>query len=156
MKKYHRLRSIETIDISCQCQYFSFKTLVSIVLGRSRKDPHSPHGGNFCRPEGEGRKIVSDNRKCIRTSKGDRGVNFQFPPWGWWMFSGMTHWVFGISPSLTNDKKALDWFNYLKENFELWCFEWRPFVRTFEEVSSGGQVNCMNLGFILVNIKATM
>jgi hypothetical protein len=23
------------------------------VLGRSRKDPHSPHGGNFCCPEGE-------------------------------------------------------------------------------------------------------
>jgi hypothetical protein len=23
------------------------------TLGRSRKDPHSPHGGNFCRPEGD-------------------------------------------------------------------------------------------------------
>jgi hypothetical protein len=23
-------------------------------MGRSRKDPHSPHGGNFCCPEGEG------------------------------------------------------------------------------------------------------
>jgi hypothetical protein len=53
----------------------------SIILGRSRKDPHSPHGGNFCRPEGEGRKNVSDS-KCIRTSKGGRGVNIQFPPWG--------------------------------------------------------------------------
>jgi hypothetical protein len=26
------------------------------IVGRSRKDPYSPHGGNFCRPEGEGRK----------------------------------------------------------------------------------------------------
>jgi hypothetical protein len=26
-------------------------------MGRSRKDPYSPpHGGNFCHPEGEGRK----------------------------------------------------------------------------------------------------
>ena len=25
-------------------------------MGRPRKDPYSPHGGNFCRPEGEGRK----------------------------------------------------------------------------------------------------
>ena len=42
-------------------------------MGRSRKDPHSPHRGNFCRPEGEGDKIVSDNSKCIRTSEGGRG-----------------------------------------------------------------------------------
>jgi hypothetical protein len=26
------------------------------LLGRSRKDPYSPHRGNFCRPEGELRK----------------------------------------------------------------------------------------------------
>jgi hypothetical protein len=51
-------------------------------MGHSRKDPHSPHRGNFCRPEGRGEKIVSDNSKCIRTSKGGRGVNFQFPLWG--------------------------------------------------------------------------
>jgi hypothetical protein len=25
-----------------------------MLLGRSRKDPHSPHGGNFCSPEGVG------------------------------------------------------------------------------------------------------
>ena len=31
---------------------------------------------------GRGEKIVSDNSKCIRTSEGGRGVNFQFPPWG--------------------------------------------------------------------------
>jgi hypothetical protein len=30
---------------------------------------------------GRGDKIVSDNSKCIRTSEGGRGVNFQFPPW---------------------------------------------------------------------------
>jgi hypothetical protein len=33
---------------------------------------------------GRGEKIVSDiNSKCIRTSEGGRGVNFQFPPWGY-------------------------------------------------------------------------
>ena len=32
-------------------------------MGRSRKDPHSPHRGNFCRPEGDGEKIDSDNSK---------------------------------------------------------------------------------------------
>jgi hypothetical protein len=31
-----------------------------------------------------GEKIVSDNSKCIRTPEGGRGVNFQFPPWGWY------------------------------------------------------------------------
>jgi hypothetical protein len=30
--------------------------IVKLALGHSRKDPHSPHGGNFCRPEREGRK----------------------------------------------------------------------------------------------------
>ncbi len=39
-------------------------------MGRSRKDPYSPHGGNFCRQEGREDKIVSDNSKCIRTSEG--------------------------------------------------------------------------------------
>jgi hypothetical protein len=24
-----------------------------VIMGRSRKDPYSPHRGNFCRPEGE-------------------------------------------------------------------------------------------------------
>ena len=33
---------------------------------------------------GRGEKIVSDNSKCIRTSEGGRGVNFLFPPWGWY------------------------------------------------------------------------
>ena len=33
---------------------------------------------------GRGDKIVSDNSKCIRTSEGGRGVNFQFPPWRWY------------------------------------------------------------------------
>jgi hypothetical protein len=32
-------------------------------MGRSRKDPHSPHRGNFCHSEGEGKKIVSDGRR---------------------------------------------------------------------------------------------
>jgi hypothetical protein len=33
---------------------------------------------------GRGDKIVSDNSKCIRTSEGGRGINFQFPLWGWY------------------------------------------------------------------------
>jgi hypothetical protein len=33
---------------------------------------------------GRGEEIISDNSKCIRTHEGDRGVNFQFPPWGWY------------------------------------------------------------------------
>jgi hypothetical protein len=57
-----------------------------MLLGRSRKDPHSPHGGNFCSPEGVGGgggggggdKIVSDNSKCIRTSEGGRGLTSNF------------------------------------------------------------------------------
>jgi hypothetical protein len=55
--------------------------LRAVKLGRSRKDPHSPHGGNFCPPEGEGRKNVSYNSKCIRTSDVGRGVNFLFRSW---------------------------------------------------------------------------
>jgi hypothetical protein len=39
-----------------------------VRLGRSRKDPHSP--------------TEEISAKCIRTSEGSRGVNFQFPPWG--------------------------------------------------------------------------
>ena len=32
-----------------------------------------------------GEKLVSDNSKCIRTSEwGSLGVNFPFPPWGWY------------------------------------------------------------------------
>ena len=26
------------------------------IMGHSKKDPYSPHRGNFCHPEGEGRK----------------------------------------------------------------------------------------------------
>jgi hypothetical protein len=33
---------------------------------------------------GRGDNIVSDNSKCIRTSEGGRGVNFQFLPWRWY------------------------------------------------------------------------
>jgi hypothetical protein len=68
-------------------------------MGRSRKDPHSPDGGNFCRPEGEGRKNVSDNSKCIRTSEGGRGVNIQFQDSvaEVWMFSGMTQYEYIFS-----------------------------------------------------------
>jgi hypothetical protein len=51
---------------------------VTSLMGRSRKDPYSPHRGNFCRPEGEGRKTCSDNSKCVRTSKGGRGLTSYF------------------------------------------------------------------------------
>jgi hypothetical protein len=39
-------------QMSCQVKYL----FAALVLGRSRKDPHSPHRGNFLRPEREGRK----------------------------------------------------------------------------------------------------
>jgi hypothetical protein len=47
-------------------------------MGRSRKDPYSLHGGNFCRPGGGVEKNVSDNSKYIRTSKGGRGLTSYF------------------------------------------------------------------------------
>ena len=49
-------------------------------MGRSRKYPHSPMEEISAVRSGRGDKIVSDNSKCIRTSEGGRGVNFQFPP----------------------------------------------------------------------------
>ena len=50
-------------------------------MGRSRKDPYSPHGGNFCRQGGgRGEKIVSDNSKCIKLGhpKGVGGLTSYF------------------------------------------------------------------------------
>jgi hypothetical protein len=35
---------------------FSLVIYYEFIMGRSKKDPYSPRGGNFCRPEGEGRK----------------------------------------------------------------------------------------------------
>jgi hypothetical protein len=46
---------------------------------------HTPHTEEISAVwRGRGEKIVSDNSKCIRTSKGVGGINFQFPPWGWY------------------------------------------------------------------------
>ena len=53
-------------------------------MGRSRKDPYSPTEGISAVWRGREEKIVSDNSKCIRSSEGGRGVNFLFPPWGWY------------------------------------------------------------------------
>jgi hypothetical protein len=52
--------------------------ILQSTTSHSSKDPYSPHTGNFCRPEGRGEKIVSDNSKCIRTSKGGRGLTSYF------------------------------------------------------------------------------
>ncbi len=54
------------------------------MMGRSRKDPYSPTEEISAVQRGRGEKIVSDNSKCIRTSEVGRGVNFLFPPWGWY------------------------------------------------------------------------
>jgi hypothetical protein len=35
--------------------HYSINELISNEIIISIKDPHSPHRGNFCRPEGEGR-----------------------------------------------------------------------------------------------------
>jgi hypothetical protein len=54
------------------------------ILGHSRKHPYSPTEEISAVRRGRGEKIVSDNSRCIRTSEGGRGVNFLFPPWGWY------------------------------------------------------------------------
>jgi hypothetical protein len=64
-------RKKTTKNKSKDCMYIS-------IMGRSRKDPHSPHRGNFCRPERRGEKNFSDNSKCIRTSEGGRGLTSNF------------------------------------------------------------------------------
>jgi hypothetical protein len=57
---------------NCGISLQSEMKIFPIEMGRSRKYPHSPHRGNFCRLE-EGRKIFSHNSKCIWTSEGGRG-----------------------------------------------------------------------------------
>ena len=73
--------------------------LNSVLTERFRQDPLEQYFGN---QRQRGRRsdnpdalqfayndralFVSDNSKCIRTSKGGRGVNFQFPQWGWYGF----------------------------------------------------------------------
>jgi hypothetical protein len=54
------------------------------ILGRSRKIHTPPTEEISAVRRGRGEKIVSDSTKCIRTSEGGRGVNFLFPPWGWY------------------------------------------------------------------------
>ena len=39
------------------CFFFKFYSFLNFLMGRSRKDPYSPHGGNFCCPKGEGGKM---------------------------------------------------------------------------------------------------
>ena len=46
LKRYRYSKLLVDVPLACK----------DLALGRSRKDPQSPHGGNFCRPEGEGRK----------------------------------------------------------------------------------------------------
>ena len=45
-------------------------------MGHSRKDPHTEEISAVRR--GRGEKNVSDNSKCIRTSKGGRGLTSYF------------------------------------------------------------------------------
>jgi hypothetical protein len=71
-------------------------------MGRSRKDPYSPHEGNFCRPEGEG--DVLGHPKGVY-----RGVNFLFPLWGW--YGCFLEW-----PNMAENIN-LDMFTYLTECF---------------------------------------
>ena len=53
-------------------------------MGCSRKDPLPPTEEISAVRRGRGDKIVSDNSKCIRTSKRDRGggVTSNFLRWG--------------------------------------------------------------------------
>ncbi len=47
-----------------------------VKMGRSRNDPYSPHGGNLCRPEGKGRKMIIVN--VLGHPKGVGGLTFYF------------------------------------------------------------------------------
>ena len=58
-------------------------SVLGVGLGCSRKDPTTPTEEISTVQRGRGEIIVSDNSKCITTSDGGRGVNFQFPVWGW-------------------------------------------------------------------------
>ena len=56
---YHDLWSKCCRHVSSQCGYERHSRPECPpfwILSRSRKDPYSPHRGNFCRPEEEGRK----------------------------------------------------------------------------------------------------
>ena len=57
---------------------------LGVGLGCSRKDPTTTTEEISTIQRGRGEIIVSDNSKCITTSDGGRGVNFQFPLWGWY------------------------------------------------------------------------
>ena len=46
-------------------------------MGRSRKDPHSPHRGNFCRPEGE-KKLFLIIVNVLGHPKGVGGLTSNF------------------------------------------------------------------------------
>jgi hypothetical protein len=48
--------NVENTDGKLATKLEIYKNIQWSKMGRSRKDPYSPHGGNFCRPEGEGRK----------------------------------------------------------------------------------------------------
>ena len=47
-------------------------------MGHSRKDPHSPHRGNFCRPEGEGEKLFLIIVNALGHPKGYERLTFNF------------------------------------------------------------------------------
>jgi hypothetical protein len=47
-------------------------------MGRSRKDPYSSHGGNFCRPEGEGEKLFLIIVNVLGHPKGVGGLTSYF------------------------------------------------------------------------------
>ena len=49
-------------------------------MGRSRKDPQPPHGGNLRCSEGGGVKFTLDVLGCPKGGGG--GGHFPFPPWG--------------------------------------------------------------------------
>ena len=60
-----------------------------MTLGRSRKDPYSPHRGNFCRPEGEGKKLFLIIVNVLGHPKGVGGLTSYFLRGGG--MAGMTH-----------------------------------------------------------------
>ena len=79
-------------------------------MGRSRKDPHSPHGGNFCCPEGEGEtKLFLIIVNVLGHPKGVRGLTSNFLRGGgmdvFWndpISGGKCDWDPPSGPNITN------------------------------------------------------
>jgi hypothetical protein len=73
-------------------------------MGCYRKNPHSPHRGNFCHLEGERRstKLFLIIVNVLGDLKGVGGLNnFQFPLWGWYGYNTIQYTLFKVVSTLS-------------------------------------------------------